>query len=394
MSSKLTTDVDKRLLRTTQFPPEFNQKVDMTKVNVPVIRTWVNSEIATILGNDDDVVTETIFNLIDGPRYPDIKALQISLNGFLDKDAPKFCHDLWKLCLSAQSSGSGVPKELLEAKKAELVQVRAEEDKRREEIRKRREAERKREEELEELRERERNERRGRGGRYGHGSDRRPPRRDSRSPPPRRRDDDDSYRPRASTDSYIPGRDRERRRSPSRSRTRSPPPRRRHRRRETRSPSRSSPPPTRRRRNSSSESQSPPPKRRRSDSRSPSRSPPRRKRSTDRPTMRDHGVERRSIRRGDTYRRSRSPIHRRRSRSPRRDRRRSSLREADSRSPPPKRTRRASPPRSRSPPRKKRAELVSTDLMSAKRRNEPRLSREPSSDTPAGAEVGDSQSET
>lgn len=53
---------------------------------------------------------------------PDIKSMQIQLTGFLDKDTAPFCKDLWKLCLSAQSSPQGVPKELLEAKKLELIQ--------------------------------------------------------------------------------------------------------------------------------------------------------------------------------------------------------------------------------------------------------------------------------
>jgi len=53
---------------------------------------------------------------------PDIKALQIQLTGFLDKDTPAFCKELWKLLLSAQNSPQGVPKELLEAKKLELMQ--------------------------------------------------------------------------------------------------------------------------------------------------------------------------------------------------------------------------------------------------------------------------------
>lgn len=48
--------------------------------------------------------------------------LQIQLTGFLDKDTPKFCKELWTLCLSAQSNPQGVPKELLEAKKLELIQ--------------------------------------------------------------------------------------------------------------------------------------------------------------------------------------------------------------------------------------------------------------------------------
>ncbi|KAL8871858.1 MAG: hypothetical protein Q9174_002401 [Haloplaca sp. 1 TL-2023] len=53
---------------------------------------------------------------------PDIKVLQIQLTGFLEKDTPKFCKELWTLCLSAQNSPQGVPKEMLEAKKAEILQ--------------------------------------------------------------------------------------------------------------------------------------------------------------------------------------------------------------------------------------------------------------------------------
>jgi hypothetical protein len=53
---------------------------------------------------------------------PEIKKLQIQLTGFLEKDTPAFCKELWKLCLSAQNSPQGVPKELLEAKKLELIQ--------------------------------------------------------------------------------------------------------------------------------------------------------------------------------------------------------------------------------------------------------------------------------
>lgn len=48
--------------------------------------------------------------------------MQIQLTGFLDKDTASFCKELWKLCLSAQSNPQGVPKELLEAKKLELIQ--------------------------------------------------------------------------------------------------------------------------------------------------------------------------------------------------------------------------------------------------------------------------------
>ncbi|KAL9055489.1 MAG: hypothetical protein Q9206_003116 [Seirophora lacunosa] len=118
----MATNVDAKLLKQTKFPPEFSQKVDMKKVNVEVMKKWIAGKISDILGNEDDVVIELCFNLLEGSRFPDIKVLQIQLTGFLDKDTPKFCKELWTLCLSAQSNPQGVPKELLEAKKLELIQ--------------------------------------------------------------------------------------------------------------------------------------------------------------------------------------------------------------------------------------------------------------------------------
>jgi serine/arginine repetitive matrix protein 1 len=103
---------------------------------------WISGKISEILGSEDDVVIELCFNLVEGARFvclsiffdlvlclhvaqPDIKKMQIQLTGFLDKDTAGFCKELWKLCLSAQSNPQGVPKELLEAKKLELIQEKA-----------------------------------------------------------------------------------------------------------------------------------------------------------------------------------------------------------------------------------------------------------------------------
>ncbi|OAR01652.1 hypothetical protein LLEC1_05014 [Akanthomyces lecanii] len=133
----MASRTDARLLKTTKFPPEFSKKVDMQKVNLGVMKklvhpqktdqlaAWIASRISEILGNEDDVVIEMCFNLVEGPRYPDIKALQIQLTGFLDKETAPFCKELWKLFLSAQDSPQGVPKELLEAKKLELMQEKS-----------------------------------------------------------------------------------------------------------------------------------------------------------------------------------------------------------------------------------------------------------------------------
>lgn len=67
MSAALTTNVDARKLRATKFPAEFNEKVDMKKVNVPVIKKWMTDEISRILQSEDDIVTELISNMLDMP---------------------------------------------------------------------------------------------------------------------------------------------------------------------------------------------------------------------------------------------------------------------------------------------------------------------------------------
>ncbi|KAI9878258.1 MAG: hypothetical protein M1830_001437 [Pleopsidium flavum] len=270
----MATGVDAKLLKQTKFPPEFNQKVDMKKVNVEVMKKWIAGKISEILGNEDDVVIELCFNLLEGARFPDIKVLQIQLTGFLDKDTARFCKELWTLCLSAQSNPQGVPKELLEAKKLELIQEKIDAEKAAEEARRRKEQERVRDRDIDSIRQRERGERgrgRGRGGRGGRDFDRRPPR-DSRSPPPRRRGSPDrsDYRgppPRREVDTYIPGGrggrrlEERRRRSPSpptsvsRSRSRSASPYRRR-------PRNDDEPRPNRRRNAPSVSRSPSPRRR------------------------------------------------------------------------------------------------------------------------------------
>jgi hypothetical protein len=39
----MATGVDVKLLKSTKFPPEFNQKVDMTKVNLQVMKKYVEA---------------------------------------------------------------------------------------------------------------------------------------------------------------------------------------------------------------------------------------------------------------------------------------------------------------------------------------------------------------
>ncbi|GJN83653.1 hypothetical protein PLIIFM63780_007202 [Purpureocillium lilacinum] len=140
----MASKVDARLLKSTKFPPEFNQRVDMKKVNEQVMKKfvshsrpvanawsshadwtlhrWIHKRIGEILNGEDDVLSDLCMNLLKARQFPDIKSIQIQLTGFLDKDTASFCKELWNMLLSAQSNKSGVPQELLEAKKLELMQ--------------------------------------------------------------------------------------------------------------------------------------------------------------------------------------------------------------------------------------------------------------------------------
>ncbi|GAB7341518.1 hypothetical protein MBLNU457_7737t1 [Dothideomycetes sp. NU457] len=124
----LNTNQDQKRLRTTKFPPEFDQKVDSTKVNFNVMKLWINEQLHEHMGIDDDIVKDLIVELIETVKYPDIKSLQIQLVGFLDDKAAPFCKELWNLLLDAQASEQGVPQKLIAAKKDEMQRQRAEKE--------------------------------------------------------------------------------------------------------------------------------------------------------------------------------------------------------------------------------------------------------------------------
>lgn len=85
----MSTTTDDKILRTTKFPIEFNQKVDIQKVNADLMKKygltplqpvyhsltrfgtfrWIAGRIQEILGSDDDVVIELCFGLFEGARY-------------------------------------------------------------------------------------------------------------------------------------------------------------------------------------------------------------------------------------------------------------------------------------------------------------------------------------
>lgn len=121
---------EKKLLKTMSFPPEFDKKVDMKKVNLDVIHPWISNRITELLGLEDDVLIDYTCTLLE-EKDLDPKRIQINLTGFLESNTKTFVTELWNLLLSAQNSVGGIPAIFLEQKKEELRRKKAQEDERR-----------------------------------------------------------------------------------------------------------------------------------------------------------------------------------------------------------------------------------------------------------------------
>lgn len=70
-----------------------------------MLEPWVDAQVTSILGIDDDVVSSMIISELeqyknDG-KSPNGKLIQIRVMGFLERSAAKFMVDLWKLLIEA-----------------------------------------------------------------------------------------------------------------------------------------------------------------------------------------------------------------------------------------------------------------------------------------------------
>uniref|UniRef100_A0A0K8SVD8 Serine/arginine repetitive matrix protein 1 n=1 Tax=Lygus hesperus TaxID=30085 RepID=A0A0K8SVD8_LYGHE len=112
------SDKEKKLMKVMKFGDALTKRVDMTRVKLDTIKPWISKKITELLGMEDDVVVEFVFNQLEDEKFPDPKKMQINLTGFLNgKNARVFMTDLWELLLSAQESPSGIPDVLMEMKK-------------------------------------------------------------------------------------------------------------------------------------------------------------------------------------------------------------------------------------------------------------------------------------
>nr|XP_011461331.1 PREDICTED: serine/arginine repetitive matrix protein 1 isoform X2 [Fragaria vesca subsp. vesca] len=116
-----------KLMKSQKFAPELEHLVDMTKVNMDVMRPWIATRVTELLGFEDEVLINFIYGLLD-VKEANGKEIQISLTGFMEKNTVKFMKELWTHLLSAQNNASGVPQQFLDAKQEEARKKKEEAD--------------------------------------------------------------------------------------------------------------------------------------------------------------------------------------------------------------------------------------------------------------------------
>jgi len=118
-------DKQDKLMKKMKFPAEFDRKVNMDKVSLPVINRWIAERILDLLGFEDDILVQFVFNILENAkkkRYsPDPKEIQIQITGFLERDARTFTEELWTHIISASRNPGGIPTSMLEATKRKLA---------------------------------------------------------------------------------------------------------------------------------------------------------------------------------------------------------------------------------------------------------------------------------
>jgi serine/arginine repetitive matrix protein 1 len=105
--------------------PEFDTSIDIKKIEMKVIKDWIDRRIKLILGFEDEFCVNYTYTMLeDGTEPKKIfyhllgklnecfnKFFYIKL-GFLNNETPNFMKQLWKLLISGQDSKNGIVKKI------------------------------------------------------------------------------------------------------------------------------------------------------------------------------------------------------------------------------------------------------------------------------------------
>jgi len=122
-------DKQRKLIKKLGFSTDFDVRVHMDKVALPVLKRWISNRVTEILEMEDEVVINFIFNILENAKKnkvsPDPKEMTISLMGFLERDAKPFMEELWNHIVTASRNPSGIPTKMLDDAKKVLTEQRS-----------------------------------------------------------------------------------------------------------------------------------------------------------------------------------------------------------------------------------------------------------------------------
>ncbi|GAB66223.1 splicing factor, partial [Plasmodium cynomolgi strain B] len=129
-------DKEKKLIEKMTWPEIYNQKIDLTKINLDVVGKWIHKRLIEILGFEDDILYEYCVSQLrldqegiddESENFLNSKRLKINLTGFIgNKKSEVFLQELLELLISNEQNEMQIVESEMEAKRIEIEQVRKE----------------------------------------------------------------------------------------------------------------------------------------------------------------------------------------------------------------------------------------------------------------------------
>uniref|UniRef100_A0A0A9FAS2 PWI domain-containing protein n=1 Tax=Arundo donax TaxID=35708 RepID=A0A0A9FAS2_ARUDO len=118
------SDTQSKCLKTQTFSPELDRLIDMSKVDMRVMKPWIARRVTELHGSEDKGLIGRIYSLLEEKTIIDGKNIQIQLTGLME-NLVKFMKELWSLLLSGQQDGSVVRQHFIDAEGAQFQERKA-----------------------------------------------------------------------------------------------------------------------------------------------------------------------------------------------------------------------------------------------------------------------------
>lgn len=100
------------MLEKSVWPDEYEQRVDLKKVDFELIKLWIEQKVRELLGHEDDITSNTAISLLEQDANslngPDPRKMHIALSGLMSDKNSRFMIELWRVLLEAQKAPNGI----------------------------------------------------------------------------------------------------------------------------------------------------------------------------------------------------------------------------------------------------------------------------------------------